>query len=548
MGVNTSELDSRIFEGFAETSKRRYIYVCNMQTNISRWSRHAVEYFGLPGEYIENAGDIWADFIHPEDREMYLSDIKDIFSGKKSRHDLDYRVRNKEGEYVFCTCRGVVSKGQNGAADLFLGSIENHGIMDNVDAATNLYNIYEFWQNLGKLRAKKTDVFVLMLGIVGFSEINDIYGYSFGDRVLRELGKVLLDLTKGYGTLFRMDGVRFACNFVNQTKEQIQEVFEKMRHAASHNVFVDGVRVSLVLSGGAVFADESYDEYTVLGSARYALQQSRHEKHGELVFFDNELRGSNRKNLELMRELRKSILNGCEGFYLCFQPIISAEGERLIGAEALLRWNKEPFGEVAPGKFVPWLEGDPTFFELGKWILREALKEGKVFLEKYPDFVLNVNVAYTQLSRMEFRKSVEEILEETGYPAKNLCLELTERCRQLEKGYLRREIDYLRTLGVKIAIDDFGTGFSSLNLLSELPVDTLKIDRGFISDIQTNRANQKIVKAISSCAQDLGVHVCLEGLEDRNMIDFTKQFAVYSYQGFYFSRPITRESFIEKYC
>ena len=184
---------------------------------------------------------------------------------------------------------------------------------------------------------------------------------------------------------------------------------------------------------------------------------------------------------------------------------------------------------------------------MGNWIIKSALTEGLKLVQKFPDFVLNVNVAYPQLSHVGFEEKVKSILEETGFPAKNLCFELTERCRQLEKNYLQNIIDSLKSLGIKIAIDDFGTGFSSLNLLSELSVDTLKIDRGFVFDIQTNIANQAIVKAVTGCASDLNVNVCLEGLEDRQMIDFVKRYAVYSYQGYHFSRPITMEQFVEKY-
>ena len=248
-----------------------------------------------------------------------------------------------------------------------------------------------------------------------------------------------------------------------------------------------------------------------------------------------------------MENIRNCIIDDFKGFYLCFQPIISAESETLIGAEALLRWRMEPFGEVPPGVFIPWLENDPSFFELGNWILKTALTEAKCLLEKYPDFVLNVNVAYPQMARHNFRDCVREILEKTGYPAENLCLELTERCRHLDVGYLRREIDYLKSLGIRFAMDDFGTGFSSLDLLAAIPVDTLKIDRGFIRDIETNKNNQHIVKAVTGCAQDMGVHVCLEGLEDRKMINFTKQYHVYSYQGYYFSRPIVMEEFRKRY-
>lgn len=547
--LDKTELDSRIFEGFAETSKRRYVYVCNMETGVSRWSKNAVEYFGLPGEYFENAGEIWGNCIHPADREMYFKDIEAVFSGEKERHELDYRAKNIEGNYVTCTCRGIVLKGKDGEADLFVGTIVNHGIVENIDATTNLYNIYEFWKNIHMVSESGDCCRVLMIGINNFSDINAIYGYSYGDKVLRELSNILLELVREIGKVYRMDGVHFACILPECSDKELEDFYERVQYAARHSLFVDGVRISISVSGGVVDFHGEYDEYLVQTNAKHALGQSKQEKNGELYYFDNRLLANNRRNLEVLNALRKSIVNQCEGYYLCFQPIISANlGEELVGAEALLRWNLEPFGEVPPGMFIPWLENDPSFYELGNWIIREALVKGKRILEDYPDFVLNVNIAYTQLSHIGFVDSVKAILKETGYPAGNLCLELTERCRQLEKEYLRKEIDELKAIGIKIAMDDFGTGFSSLNLLSELPVNTIKIDRGFIVDIQTNETNQAIVEAITNCARKLNVHVCCEGLETKEMIEFIRQYPIYSIQGYYYSKPIRIEPFMAKFC
>ena len=162
MTLDKSELDSRLFDGFADSSRRRYVYLCNMQTGVSRWSKNIVEDFGLPGEYFLDAMNVWGEHIHPDDREAYYKDLQEVFSGKKEQHELDYRARNKDGEYVMCTCRGHLIKGVNGEADLFMGAIENHGIMDNVDATTNLYNIYEFWKYLQRQKNEKESVTVLL--------------------------------------------------------------------------------------------------------------------------------------------------------------------------------------------------------------------------------------------------------------------------------------------------------------------------------------------------------------------------------------------------
>jgi diguanylate cyclase (GGDEF)-like protein len=545
--IDKSELENRLFDGFAAASDRNYIYICNMKTGVSRWDKKAVEYFGLPGEYMKNAGSVWEEHIHPDDREAYRKDIDEVFSGKKVTHMMDYRAENLEGEYVLCTCRGVVMRGNDDEADIFVGSIVNHSISDNVDAVTNLYNVYGFRQYFRFFQESRKKGSILLVGINNFSEINDIYGYQVGDHVLRVFGEKLVKEMSEYGPVYRMDGVRFSCCLQEESEAKISAIYEKIKRMAGHDIFLDGERIAITVSGGVVIMNSNYDESSVVTSARYSLEQSKHEKHGELVFFNDSLLADNRKNLELMGALRKSILNDFDGFFLCYQPVIGAESEDLVGAEALLRWEKEPFGLVPPGLFIPWLENDPSFFDLGNWILERAMTESKGILEKYPNFVLNVNIAFPQLARIRFRQSIKEILDRTGFPPKNLCLELTERCRQLEVSYLREEIDYLKSLDIKIAMDDFGTGFSSLNLLKDLPVDTLKIDRGFVCDIQGNVANQEIVRAISSCASNLDIHICMEGLEDRNMVDYMSRFSPYSYQGFYYSRPIPMNDFYDKY-
>lgn len=547
MTLDLSELDNRLFEGFADTSRRRYVYVCNMKTNISRWSKNAIEEFDLPGEYMQDAGTIWADFVHPEDREQYEKEIDAIFTGEKIHFDLDYRARNREDEYVLCTGRGHVVRGEGEAADLFVGSIENHGIMDKVDAITSLYNIYEFWNIMRSLKESEQKITVLLIGLNNFSEINDMYGYDFGNKVLRKFANIVTAELKERGIAFRMDGVQFACCLKDFKHEEVQELYKMLKYEARHNIYVDGMRVAVSLSGGAVVYDKSYDVQALLTSVRYAYIQSKHRNHGELKFFDYSFLQDNKKNLEFMNVIRKSIINKFEGFFLCYQPIVDASSEELIGAEALLRWRKDEFGEVPPGMFIPWLENDPSFWDLGRWILWQAMSEAKPILEKYPDFILNINVAYPQLSHSRFCEVVQEVLIDTGFPAKNLCLELTERCRQLDREFLQIVTECLREMGIRIAIDDFGTGFSSLELLGDLHVDTLKIDRGFIRDIQTNLTHQAIVRAVTECAQDLSVHVCMEGLEDREMIDFVKQYGVYSYQGYYFAKPMPMEQFIGKY-
>jgi EAL domain-containing protein (putative c-di-GMP-specific phosphodiesterase class I) len=211
--------------------------------------------------------------------------------------------------------------------------------------------------------------------------------------------------------------------------------------------------------------------------------------------------------------------------------------------EALLRWHQEPYGEVPPGAFIEWLEQDDCFYELGNWILLQALTDGVKMVREQPDFIVNVNVSYTQFERGDFRDNVMDILWKTGFPPENLCIELTERCKMLDVERLRQMLDFFGSYGIKVALDDFGTENSSLNLLRELPIQCLKIDRTFISNIQTNRNDEIIVEMVIDGANKLGVDVCLEGIENEELRDYVKKFNADSYQGYFYSRPVRIEDF-----
>ena len=541
--MELSSLDARVFEAFASTSQHRYLYLCNMRTNVSRWSRNAVEFFGLPGEYMFDAGAIWAEHIHPDDRAMYLQDIDEVFSGRKASHSLEYRVKSADGSYVMCSCRGVVLKGENGEPDLFAGTLTNRGVIESIDAVTGLYNGYEFMNNVRGLLARKQGALVLMLGVCDFSTINSVYDYAFGSRVLAALAAQLADLVHGRGTAYRMDGAKFAVCIPQGTADDARCLYARMQGIARSRLLVDGICVSLNIAGGAMLLDQGAgSDSTVRAAVAYALECSKREGHGKLIFSgEGGANSAHRRKLELMNRIHASVVQGNRGFYLLYQPMVSAKDDAVCGMEALLRWRDGEHGEVSPGSFVPWLENDPIFFELGNWILEQALTDGMRILAVQPDFVVNVNVAYTQLSRAGFRGAVMDALRRTGFPAENLCLELTERCRTLDMELLRSELEFFIAHGIRIALDDFGTGASSMSLLRDLPISSLKIDRAFITDIVSNRKDQAIVEMICRCAGKLDMEVCVEGIESEEVRSFVDGYMPDCYQGYYFARPMKPE-------
>lgn len=543
---NRDGLSSRAFEAFAASDDKRYLFMCNMRTDVSRWSANAVRDFDLPGEYMVDAGNIWAEFIHPDDRDAYQKDISAVLSGRKQTHNISYRARTKDGHYVVCTGRGYLLKDENGEPDFFAGSIINHGVIDNVDPVTNLYNVYRLVDELRAYKSEKKAVSLLVVSINRFGRINNTYGFEYGNKVLRRFAQLMLEQVRDRGRIFRLNSVKFCLLIDHQADHaEVEEVYRTIGEILLNQLDVEGRLIRLTLSGGAVsFGRVDCEPTAVLSELEYALSMSKKDGQGTLVYFDDSRHSGARRQLELIDTLIRSVLLGdFRGFFLEYQPQVRFDG-RIVGAEALVRWRDDTWGRVPPGDFIPVLENDSCFYELGLWILQTTLREVQPIVETHPDFSISINVSFRQLEQPSFKNDVLAIVTRMGFPTKNLTLELTEHCRSIQHNVLTENLHFLRAAGIRISADDFGTGYSSLALLRDLPLDCIKIDRTFISDIVENNPDQIIVRSTIQCAKDFGIHVCVEGVEDVPSLMTVDAFQPDVYQGYLYSKPISLEALL----
>lgn len=541
------KLDS-LYKAFAIMANGAYTYLTDIKRNYSRWSKEAVEYFGLPDEYMENAGDVWMENVHPDDRATYAASIKELFGGKTSEHHLQYRARTKDGKYIVCTCRGVVIRDEHGEPDYFGGTIKNNDTLSYFDDISNFRSLYGFLEDLQSAQWKGDGIQIMLIGINEFSRLNDIYGYTFGNRVLQEFSKMIDTEAHGMGEWYRMDGTKFAIVCKKASVDDLKNLYKRILYNSIHDFMVDGNRVVLSFVAGAINLDSlDVSSETVYSCLRFAYYESKNNHLGELFVLKNNVSDDKRFAIERINVIRNSIVNNCEGFFLCYQPIVDATTEKIIGAEALIRWKNDEYGVVPPMQFVDVLEQDNLFPELGKWILRTALVDAKKFLARYPGFIVNVNLSYTQLEKSDFVEDVLAIIEDVNFPPHNLCLEITERCRLLDMGLLKDIFTRLRKHGIKVALDDFGTGFSSIGVLRELPVTTVKIDRSFVMNIEKNNSDQNTVRFISELADSFSSSVTAEGIETPEMREFLLRFKIKSLQGFYYSKPLPIDEFMDKY-
>ncbi|MBQ6121774.1 MAG: EAL domain-containing protein, partial [Clostridia bacterium] len=341
-----------------------------------------------------------------------------------------------------------------------------------------------------------------------------------------------------------IDGTKFAVITNTLSIAEMQEHYNRFRAFLHESFQVDKRKILLDLHCGALRVDRfDVDSQTVHACLNFANEESKHRQQGNLVEFQNDLNREKQLRLEQIQTIRASIMRGNEGFYLLYQPVVDAKTEKLIGAEALLRWKNEQYGTVPPDQFIPLLESDPLFPELGEWIIRESVLAAKRILVQNPGFVVNVNLSYTQIEKPDFVDMVLRILNELEYPPEHLCFEVTERCRLLDLELLKNVIINLKSRGVLVALDDFGTGFSSIGILKEIPFDIINIDRSFVRRIEENDIDRQVMQHFASLASIFGAKVCVEGIETEGMREIMQRYHVESLQGYYYAKPLRIEDF-----
>ena len=542
------KLDS-LFGVLAAVSNDSNVFLCDMHYDYSKWSKGLVEEFDMPSEYIYNVTDTWGERIHPDDRQAYLESMHSINHFKNNVFDLQYRVKRVDGEYNLCSGLGILIYDENGYPDYFGGVIRNLTHYSCVDSLTGLRNQYGFFEDIVTSIREKKEVRIAVLGISKLSEINALHGYNFGNVVLQRFTKFFEKYLGNRGVVYRLEGAKFGAIVEHTTYEEAEESYNRIRKYFREGIEIEGTFVDFELNAATLLLDEyDTDSQTIYACLNFAYNESKNDKQGRIIEFKNDLLDDEKLKIARIHTIRNSITKGYKGFYLLYQPVVDVDTEKLIGAEALIRWKNEKYGVVPPDEFIPILEADPLFPELGEWILLTAICDAKQNLSKIPNFVINVNLSYVQIAQPNFVEKVKNILKITGYPAKQLCLELTERCRLLDVNLLRNVIIALRSEGIRIALDDFGTGYSSLGLMKNLPLDTIKIDKSFVQKIEKDDKEQKLVNNLVNFAKILETKVCVEGVETSGMREILKNCGINSLQGYYYSRPVANEEIIAKYC
>lgn len=503
-----------------------------------------MDYFGMTQNYTLRGKEKSLKRVHPDDLEEFRRGFQERVAGENMDEPWEYRIKDGSTYNRISATARMLYDGE-GKPFVIVIRYSNSGISEEVDSTTGLHTEPALNREIEALLAENKQSALLKLGLDQFSHINVMYGAAFSDKILNNAAQELIRLFQGKGYVYRLSGAKFVISFKKITRDELQQLYDSVVESFE-NMTVEGKRIPLKVSAGAIFIEPYMKETNAVRSRlTYAMNHSRGEHHGELVIFNDEVCGSDENQFELIGVIHQCATHNFEGFRMFYQPIADTRTGKIRGMEALIRWELEPYGLVSPGVFMDWLEQDPCIFDLGNWILRTALTDVQKLRKEVPGFFVNVNVAAAQLERREFRAAVMNILKETGAKPEELCLELTERCRDLDIKFLRGEVEFFHSQGIKVALDDFGTGNSSLSLALDLPFDELKVDMSFIRDIRKKPQNQAMVQSIVDYAKRTNIETCIEGIENKEVSDYIEQFGATWHQGYYYSKPVPIDQFKE---
>ena len=382
---------------------------------------------------------------------------------------------------------------------------------------------------------------VFFLDLDRFKIINDSLGHAIGDRLLQAISQRLVALLREGDTVTRIGGDEFTILVPHlQHPDDAIVVARKVRDTLKHPIELDGRELYVSTSIGiSLYPNDGEDATSLLRNADAAMYRAKAQGRDTFRLYAPAMNAKALEQLALENSLRKAITNG--ELLMHYQPIVSFENSRVIGVEALIRWNHSELGLLFPADFVTVAEATGLIGPLGEWALREACAQVKVWRDRGLMLHASCNLSVRQIQQLDFVETIASILEETRLPAGALELEITESIAMQSDDDTIEKLRAVKRVGVRISIDDFGTGYSSLSALRLFPVDSLKIDQSFVHDITATSGDAAIATAVIAMAHSLDLRVIAEGVETEGQLAFLRGRGCNAYQGYYVSHPLAAE-------
>ena len=549
LGEHAAEI---LFEIITE-SMDDYLYIFDLQDNTLEISQSASDRFMISQCIINNALTAVMKVVYEDDRRMLEKHLADVREGKEKVHNLHYRWLDKNGMPVWINSRGIVIDDNEGHARYLVGSMNETGNKRRADNVTGLLGGPEFIAYLRSQAENLSKGFLIHIGIDDFGSINSTRGAAYGDYILRSLAGCMNDCLSGRQRIYHLVADQYVIvDLEAASKEDTLKLKKRITDKLYEFIVAENYEAVFSISMGVIAAATFYEGVEECGRKfEFALKQAKSMGKNGFYFFDeNDYEAFQRKG-RIIAALRNSIVNGCNGFEVYYQPIVDCRSEKIIGAEALMRFSMMAEDEqvsISPVEFIPLLEETGLIIPAGRYVLNEAAEMCSEMQQYIPGFKMNVNVSYVQIIQGKVEHDILTAIQNNSLKPESICIEMTE------SGFMDMTPSFCRfrkTLddnNINFVIDDFGTGYSNFHCIRDMNPSYVKMDKDFTAKAMNDARDNELYRNIIPLVHSIDVRICAEGIEERDWYLKMKEMQVDYLQGYYFGRPCRKEQFIQQYA
>ena len=529
-----------------------YLYIIDLKNDTLRISQSAVERFMLPDKFMNDAIKHLRTLVYEKDRKLLENHKRKIYDGNEKRYNLLCRLISRKNSPVWINCRGEVINDDEGKPHYIIGCMNETGTRQRADNISGLLGEKEMASYLYSQPKEKLAGYFIQIGIDDFGIINNVQGQIYGNYILKRVAECIAECLSSGQRIYHLVADQYMLvDMLSKSQDDVVQLFNRIGERIDEFIVDENYKSIFSVSAGVT------DISTLAEGAEecrkksdFSLKSAKKRGRGSIYFFEDEdYKASLRKNT-ILSALRSATVNDFEDFEVYYQPILDSNGDRIIGAEALLRFfmhSDDAVEMVSPVEFIPLLEESRLIIPVGEFVLDEAAKMCREMQQYIVDFRVNINVSYIQIMRVKMANKILTAIKANHLRPESICIEMTESGFMDMTPYFCRFRKRLEDNKIQFIIDDFGTGYSNLRYISEMNPDYVKIDKDFTARAMSSEKDYELFRKIIEMVHSINVKICIEGIEKEEWACAMKEIHVDYMQGYLYGRPCEKGAFLKEY-